>query len=247
MSTKTKRNDAEQTRDQRRVKWRRAGYERITRCDEKEKNYHPICLVVFGSHLCARMNEPVVVHGIGIIMQASLCLNVSFVLLYSKSCLLDLYYECDDGVYGRLDSFTSSLMYLTFIHGGLCAWYLRLRESFLFLFDVFFSVFFFPSSSCACFANSIRRNELVLRITKQDEIQRAGRRLRWRKIKYDPLMEAQNDNRKHKNITDHKLTETAVTYVPTYQICARKKEHIERYPNLRQVSTTYKHNTYIWH
>lgn len=40
--------------------------------EEAKKNYHQICLVVFRSHLCARMNEPVVVHSIGI-MQASLC------------------------------------------------------------------------------------------------------------------------------------------------------------------------------
>lgn len=99
-------------------------------------------------------------------------LNVSFVLLYSKSCLLDLYYESkeDDGVYGRLDSFTSSLMYLTFIHGSLCVYNndtYAYANLFFFLLVILLTVF---CSFVCIFRDSIRQNEPMVRITKQDEI-----------------------------------------------------------------------------
>lgn len=46
----------------------------------KTTQYHQICLVVFRSHLCARMNGPVVVHRTGL-MQA-FRFNVSFVYFF---------------------------------------------------------------------------------------------------------------------------------------------------------------------
>lgn len=116
-------------------------------------------------------------------------LNVSFVLLYSESCLLDLYYESneDDGVYGRLDSFTSSLMYLTFIHGSPCVYIMILTLTRI----LFFLLGFFPS--CACFAIPTDEMNLWYIYPKKKKKNMGGRRLQRKKIYL--LMEAKNDSK----------------------------------------------------
>lgn len=59
-------------------------------------------------------------------------------------------------------------------------------------------------------------------------------------------MEAKNDN-KNTRISSTTNLQRLQRHMYLRIKYVNKKEHIERYPNLMQVSSTYKHNTYIWH